>query len=87
MNVSEPIGYRGTVNFANREGSQQRRDTVTDYARFHDVLVDVDGIEPASHVHHVFGYFTEGVRSIRNVCSIITVADGVRPISVPLSLG
>ena len=47
VNVSEPIGYRGTVNSANREGSQQRRDAVTDYARLHDVRVDVDGIEPA----------------------------------------
>ena len=68
VNVSEPIGYRGTVNSANREGSQQRRDAVTDYARLHDVHVDVDGIEPSIHVHHVFGYFTEGVRSIRTVC-------------------
>ena len=68
MNVSEPIVYRGTVNSANREGSQQMRDAVTDYARLHDDRVDVDGNEPASHVHHVFGYFTEGVRSIRTVC-------------------
>ena len=68
MNVSEQIGYRGIVTSTNRESSQQRRETVTDFARLHDVRVDVDGIEPASHVHHVFGYFTEGVRSITTVC-------------------
>ena len=68
MNVSEPIRYRGTVTSVNREGSQQRRETITHYTRLHDVRVDVDGIEPASHAHHVVSFFTEGVRSIRTVC-------------------
>ena len=56
MNVTEPIRYRGAVTSANREGSQQRCETVTHYARLHDVRVDVDGIEPLIHLHHVFGH-------------------------------
>ena len=58
VNVSESIGHRGAVTSANREGSQQRSETVTDYARLHDVCIDVDGIEHLIHVHHVFGFFT-----------------------------
>ena len=53
VNGSEPIRYRGAVTSANREGSQQRRETVTHYARLHDVRVDVDGIEPARHAHQL----------------------------------
>ena len=64
VNVSESIRYRGAVTSANREGSQQRGETVTNYARLHDVYIDVDGIEPLIHVHHVFGLFTIGVRTV-----------------------
>ena len=64
MDVSEPIRYRSTVTSANREGPQERGETVTDYARLHNVHVDVDGIEHLSHVHHVFGLFAVGVRTI-----------------------
>ena len=64
VNVNESIGYLGAVTSANREGSQQRSETVTDYARLHDVCIDVDGIEPLIHVHHVFGLFTIGVRTV-----------------------
>ena len=78
VNVSEPIGYRGTVNSANREGSQQRRDAVTDYARLHDVRVDVDGIEPAIHVHHVFGYNVTLVLSSRSFLSMMVFISSSR---------
>ena len=64
VNVSESIGYHGAVTSANREGSQQRGETVTNNARLHDVCIDVDGIEPLIHVHHVFGLFTIDVRTI-----------------------
>ena len=64
VNVGEPIGYRFAVTSTNREGSQQRCDTVTYYARLHDVRVDVDGIEPLIHLHQVFGLFTVGIRTI-----------------------
>ena len=64
VNVSEPIRYRFAVTSANREGSQQRCDTVTYYARLHDVRAEVYGIEPLIHLHHVFGLFTVGIRII-----------------------
>ena len=62
VNVSEPIRYRVAVTSANRWCSQQRRETVTHYARFHDVRVDVYGIKPARHAHHVVSFVMEGVR-------------------------
>ena len=83
VNVSEPIRYRCAVTSANWEGSLQRGDTVTDYARLHDVRIDVDGIEPLLYVHHVFGLFT--VVSLFG--SKTTLADAVGPMSVPPSLG
>ena len=69
MNVIEPIGYRGTVEFHQPGG------LATKARRCHPTMrdsttsrVDLDGIEPAIHVHHVFGYFTKGVRIIGTVC-------------------
>ena len=64
VNVSEPIRYRGAVTSTNREDSQQRCETFTDYARLHDIRVDVDGIVPFIHLHHIVGLFTVGVRTI-----------------------
>ena len=83
MNVSETIRYRGAVSSANREGPQQRCETVADDTGLHNVRVDVDGIEPLMHVHHVLGLFTEkyGLSSFFFLGGKVTVADGVRPIS------
>ena len=88
VDVSETIIYRGAVNSANREALQQRCDTVADDARLHDVRVDVDGIEPSRHVHHVLSFLTEGARN-RGVLlgGKTTLADGVRLISVPPIFG
>ena len=63
MYVSETIRYRGVVTSANREGKQQRCETVADDARLHNVRVDVYVFEPSSHAHHVIAFFTEGVRN------------------------
>ena len=44
VDVSEPVRYRSTVTSANRESPEQRCETVTDYARLHNVRVDVNGM-------------------------------------------
>ena len=67
MEVSETIRYRSAVISSNREGPQQRYDTVADDARLHNVLVHVVGIEPVGHVHHGIGFFTEEVRPTGNL--------------------
>ena len=84
MNFSETIGYRCAVNSANREGSQQRYETVVDNARLHDVRVDVDGIEPLINAHHGIGPLTERVRATSSLFLgfNVTVADGVIPNSI-----
>ena len=68
VEVSETITYRGAVSSANREGPQQRCHTVADDARLHNVRVDVDGIEPSSHVDHVICFYTEGIQTINSLC-------------------
>ena len=55
MDVSETIRYRGALLSVNREESQQRYETVADYAGLHYIRVDVDGTEPLIHVHHAIG--------------------------------
>ena len=41
VNVSETFGHPVTVTSANRNGSQQGRESVTHYTRLHDVRVYV----------------------------------------------
>ena len=45
---------------ANREGAQQRYETVADDAGLHNIRVDVYGIEPLGHV---IGLCTENLRA------------------------
>ena len=88
MNVSKTFIYGGAVNSTKREASQQRCETVTNDGKLHNIPVDVDGIEPLIHVHHVIGLFTEGVQINRSLFGgKTTLADGVRPISFPPRLG
>ena len=63
MGDSETIRYRGTVISANREGPQQRYETVADDARLQNVRVDVYGIEPLGRVHQGIILFPEEVRT------------------------
>ena len=63
MDFSETIRYHDAVTSANGEGPQQRCETVSDDARLHNVRVDVHGIEPSNHAHHVLSFFTEGERN------------------------
>ena len=78
VDVSETIRYRGAVISANREGSQQRYETVDDDAELHNIRIDVDGIELLGHVHQIVGLFTEKVRATVFMGVKVTVVDGVR---------
>ena len=86
--VSETFRYRFAVTSTNRKAPQQRGETVADDARLHEIRVEVDGIDPSRHVHHVVSFFTEGVRTRKGFLGgDTTLDDGVRPIPVPPSLG
>ena len=86
VDVSETIRYRGAVSSANWEGPQQRCEIVTDYARLHNVCIDVDGIEPLSHAYHFVSLFAEGVLTIRSLFGRQNHA-GRRRETVPTRLG